>query len=162
MTNTSDLIRNLKILHHLYGCDDEGVCHDTEAEEEAYTLATAKVIYQVQQAESTLSKILKKVAGTSYFEGQQRNKNDFWALIIAYWLEEMAAQKQASEPLVENLPSLYDDSLRARVSEYTSKIGKKLKSEATRSPPKIFLPIPNKIEIGGCARSDSLIRSLIF
>ena len=31
----------------------------------------------------------------------------------------------------------------------------------SRDPPKVFFPIP-KIETGGCARSDSLVRSLIF
>ena len=35
------------------------------------------------------------------------------------------------------------------------------KPEISRGPPKRFIPIP-KTEIGGCARSDSLIRSLIF
>jgi len=30
-----------------------------------------------------------------------------------------------------------------------------------RGPPKLFIPIP-KIETGGCARSDSLVHSLIF
>jgi len=30
-----------------------------------------------------------------------------------------------------------------------------------RGTPKLFIPIP-KIETGGCARSDSLVRSLIF
>ena len=35
------------------------------------------------------------------------------------------------------------------------------KIEASRDPPKIFIPIP-KIESNGCARSDSLIRLLIF
>jgi hypothetical protein len=33
--------------------------------------------------------------------------------------------------------------------------------ETSRDPPKIFIPIP-KIESNGCARSDSLICSLIF
>ena len=33
--------------------------------------------------------------------------------------------------------------------------------ERSRDPPKIFIPIP-KIESNGCARSDSLIRLLIF
>jgi hypothetical protein len=35
------------------------------------------------------------------------------------------------------------------------------KIESSRDPPKIFIPIP-KIESNGCARSDSLIRLLIF
>ncbi|MEG4281363.1 hypothetical protein QUA62_28455 [Microcoleus sp. MON1_C1] len=35
------------------------------------------------------------------------------------------------------------------------------KIETSRDPPKIFIPIP-KIESNGCARSDSLICSLIF
>jgi hypothetical protein len=35
------------------------------------------------------------------------------------------------------------------------------KIEKSRDPPKIFIPIP-KIESNGCARSDSLIRLLIF
>lgn len=35
------------------------------------------------------------------------------------------------------------------------------KMESNRDPPKIFIPIP-KIESNGCARSDSLICSLIF
>lgn len=35
------------------------------------------------------------------------------------------------------------------------------KIETNRDPPKIFIPIP-KIESNGCARSDSLICSLIF
>ncbi len=35
------------------------------------------------------------------------------------------------------------------------------KIEASRDPPKIFIPIP-KIESNGCARSDSLICSLVF
>ncbi|MEG5176249.1 hypothetical protein [Microcoleus sp. B3-D7] len=35
------------------------------------------------------------------------------------------------------------------------------KIETSRDPPKIFIPIP-KIELNGCARSDSLIYSLIF
>lgn len=33
--------------------------------------------------------------------------------------------------------------------------------EAARAPPQRFIPVP-KTEIGGCARSDSLIRSLVF
>lgn len=33
--------------------------------------------------------------------------------------------------------------------------------DTTRGPPKLFIPIP-KIETGGCARSDSLVCSLIF
>ncbi|TAD77971.1 MAG: hypothetical protein EAZ78_25335 [Oscillatoriales cyanobacterium] len=36
-----------------------------------------------------------------------------------------------------------------------------LRREISRGPPKPFIPIP-KIEAGGCARSDSLVRSLIF
>ena len=36
-----------------------------------------------------------------------------------------------------------------------------LEVEVIRGPPKLFIPIP-KIETGGCARSDLLIRSLIF
>jgi len=36
-----------------------------------------------------------------------------------------------------------------------------LRTEFSRGPPKLFIPIP-KIETGGCARSDSLVRSLIF
>lgn len=33
----------------------------------------------------------------------------------------------------------------------------------TRPPPqKPFIPVPNKTEVGGCARSDSLVRSLTF
>jgi hypothetical protein len=35
------------------------------------------------------------------------------------------------------------------------------KIEKSRDPPKIFIPIP-KIESNGCARSDSLVRLLIF
>jgi hypothetical protein len=160
MTNTSDLIRDLEILHHLYGYDDEGVCHDSEAEAEAYSITAAKLNYELDQPESTLSKILKRVAGTEYFVGQERDENDFWALIIAYWYEKAAAEKQACEPLVENLASLYD-SLRVRVSEYISKVQKKLTSEAGRAPPKIFLPIPNLIELGGYARSESLPAPLV-
>ncbi len=161
MTDTSDLIRDCETLHHLYGYDDEGVCHDTEAEADAYTLAGAKVSWQLTQPDSTLSKILKKVAGTNYFEGQERDKEDFWSLIIAYWRETMAAAKKAPEPLVKNLRSLASSFRKAFVT-YASKVQKKLMSEGTRSPPKIFLPIPNKTELGGCARSDSLICSLNF
>jgi hypothetical protein len=36
-----------------------------------------------------------------------------------------------------------------------------LKPEVSRGPPKRFIPIPDA-EIGGCARSDSLIHSLVF
>lgn len=36
------------------------------------------------------------------------------------------------------------------------------KIEASRDPPKIFIPIPKFIESNGCARSDLPIRSLIF
>ena len=35
------------------------------------------------------------------------------------------------------------------------------KIERSRDPPKVFIPIP-KIESNGCARSDSLVCSLIF
>jgi hypothetical protein len=34
-------------------------------------------------------------------------------------------------------------------------------NECDRTPPKGFVPLPD-VEIGGCARNDSLIRSLIF
>ncbi|MCU0544863.1 MAG: hypothetical protein MUE44_22280 [Oscillatoriaceae cyanobacterium Prado104] len=37
-----------------------------------------------------------------------------------------------------------------------------VKSSTTRGPPQAFIPIPNKTELGGCARSDSLVRLLIF
>lgn len=36
------------------------------------------------------------------------------------------------------------------------------KRETARDPPHPFVPIPNKTELGGCARSDSLVRSLVF
>jgi len=161
MADTSGLIRDLEILHHLYGYDDEGVSHENEAEADAYSIAAAKVNWQLDQPESTLYKILEKVRWTDYFVCQERDKSDFWGLIIAYWLEKMVAAKKVLEPLVKNLPSLVS-SLWETSSTYTSTVQKRLKHKAQRSPPKIFLPIPNKTELGGCARSDSLIRSLIF
>lgn len=40
--------------------------------------------------------------------------------------------------------------------------GEALLTEVSRrGPPKLFIPIP-KIETGGCARSDLIVRSLIF
>jgi hypothetical protein len=44
---------------------------------------------------------------------------------------------------------------------YTAVVTDPLLVETNSDPPKIFIPIP-KIESNGCARSDSLIRSLIF
>lgn len=158
---TLDLIENLKILHHFFGWDYEGVCHASEAEAEAYSLAAAKIIWEIEQGESTLCKILKRVGWLNYFEHQERDENDFWALIIAYWYEKTVARR-ASEPLVRNLPSpSLHLSLWMRAHTYTKKVQKRLENEIQRPPPKIFLPIPNKIEIGGCSRSDSLIAPLL-
>ena len=34
--------------------------------------------------------------------------------------------------------------------------------DTARDPPQVFAPIPNKTELGSCARSDSLVRLLIW
>lgn len=47
------------------------------------------------------------------------------------------------------------------IDVFTTRGADLCKIETSRDPPKIFIPIP-KIELNGCARSDSLICSLIF
>ncbi|MEG4287300.1 hypothetical protein QUB68_29765 [Microcoleus sp. A006_D1] len=49
----------------------------------------------------------------------------------------------------------------AKIYIYVAVSATKRRVETNSDPPKIFIPIP-KIESNGCARSDLLIRSLIF
>ncbi|TAE84355.1 MAG: hypothetical protein EAZ60_00890 [Oscillatoriales cyanobacterium] len=63
----------------------------------------------------------------------------------------------------ETMALIYSWSIPCAMTVYVCKViaGESEQSHATRGPPKSFIPIP-KIETGGCARSDSLVRSLIF
>ena len=63
------------------------------------------------------------------------------------------------------LPTPRQDSLRTYCIQHdflkADSQGFDTSTSFSRDPPKLFTPIP-KSEFGGCARSDSLVRSLIF
>jgi hypothetical protein len=63
------------------------------------------------------------------------------------------------------LPTPWQDSLRIYCVQHkflkANPQGFNAFTSFSRDPPKLFTPIP-KIETGGCARSDSLVCSLIF
>jgi hypothetical protein len=41
-------------------------------------------------------------------------------------------------------------------------VNPEIKFSPALDPPQLFIPIPNKTEVGGCARSDSLVHPLTF
>ncbi|MGL4621507.1 MAG: hypothetical protein ACRCZS_21010 [Chroococcidiopsis sp.] len=91
---------------------------------------------------------------------------DFWSLVIDTM--KMLALAELGADVIAECGSLLICLLQAvaLASIPTENAASAVKVEppryqATRAPPKRFIPVP-KTEIGGCARSDSLIHSLVF
>ena len=159
MDDTLELINGLKLLYlHLWG--DEGKICIADTFEFVMTVNRANT-------NSPLNKFLERVGTAGELDSPNRfSQWDFWKLVCSYLREKIWAQIKAFELLsslhvIANLASLYL-SICVRVSMYATKARGQPEFEATRPPPETFIPIPSRTELGGCARSDSLVRSLVF
>lgn len=160
MDNTLDLINGLKLLNlHLWGDEDKICITDT------FEFSIA--INRASHNKHPLKKFLDKAGAAGRLDSPSRfSQWDFWRLVCSHLREEIWVRIKALErlspprPLI-SLPSL-QPSIWICASTYASKTQNRLRFEVNCSPPEIFIPVPNKTELGGCARSDSLVRPLTF
>ena len=151
MDDTLDLVKGLKLLNsHLWG-DGEPCLADT---------------FELVKIQNRLNAFLGE--GKELKSPGRFRQWDFWRFVCRRLREKVRGIIKAINELLPSFPPVslcfpldfYNRECASLCAATATPKGLQ-KFAATRPPPKIFVPIP-KTELGGCARSDLLIRSLVF
>lgn len=116
---------------------------------------------EMMESIKTLKRLLDFMSRASWLTGLETVRS-LKPQFLEYWQE---LRKLTEEKIrAMNLPKEARSCQRFRAPDNIA-VNPKAETRGactSRDPPQLFVPIPNKTELGGCARSDSLVRLLTF